>query len=80
MIDTANIHMIKDLVKGLEEHAHRSELVYQQHIDILKGRLLDRDDQIENLQRELAHCKGAEGLFQKTDRKNTSRGKDGGEF
>ena len=65
-------------MKGLEEHSQRSELVYQQHIDILKGRLLDRDEQIECLIRELSQYKGSEYSCIKTDkdRKATSRFKD----
>lgn len=55
---THSIHSMKELVKGLEEHTQRSELVYQQHIDILKGRLMDRDVHIEALTKELALLKG----------------------
>lgn len=75
MLETQNIHMIKELVKGLEEHAERSELVYEQHIDILKGRLMDRDEQIEGLIRELAQYRG-NGVQQcktERDRRSTSR-------
>ena len=48
-----NMHMLRDLIKGLEEHAQRTETVYQQQIDILKARLLDRDEQIHSLFNEL---------------------------
>lgn len=41
--------MIKDLIREMEEHTQRNQVVYQQHLDILQGRLLDRNEKIKTL-------------------------------